>query len=76
MGLKVKVDQDTCTACELCYDKVPEVFRNVGDGIADVVRVDIEDGDGRWMSVSEDLSENVKDVADECPSGSIVVEEV
>ncbi|MDQ7081626.1 MAG: ferredoxin [Aquificota bacterium] len=26
MGLKVRVDQDTCTACELCYDRVPEVF--------------------------------------------------
>jgi len=75
MGLKVRVDQDTCTACELCYDRVPEVFKNVGDGIADVVEVHIEDGDERWMNVPENLEGEVQEVADECPSGSIIVEE-
>ena len=75
MGLKVRVDQDTCTACELCYDRIPEVFKNAGDGIADVVRYDIQDDEGNWMNVPEDLEEEVKEVADECPSGSIIVEE-
>ncbi|MDQ7038241.1 MAG: ferredoxin [Aquificota bacterium] len=75
MGLKVRVDQDTCTACELCYDRVPEVFKNIGDGIADVVEVHIEDGDERWMNVPENLEGEVEEVADECPSGSIIVEE-
>lgn len=75
MGLKVRVDQDTCTACELCYDRVPEVFKNIGDGIADVVEVHIEDGDERWMNVPENLEGEVQEVADECPSGSIIVEE-
>ncbi|GAB6065130.1 ferredoxin [Aquifex pyrophilus] len=75
MGLKVRVDQDTCTACELCYDRIPEVFKNAGDGIADVVRCDIEDEEGCWMRVPEGLEEEVQEVADECPSGSIIVEE-
>ncbi len=75
MGLKVRVDQDTCTACELCYDRIPEVFQDIGDGIADVVKVDIDDGDERWMFVPENLGDDVNEVADECPSGSIIVEE-
>ena len=75
MGLKVRVDQDTCTACELCYDRIPEIFKNAGDGIADVVEVHIEDGDERWMNVPENLEGDVQEVADECPSGSIIVEE-
>ncbi len=75
MGLKVRVDQDTCTACELCYDRIPEVFKNAGDGIADVVEVHIEDGDERWMNVPENLEGDVQEVAEECPSGSIIVEE-
>ncbi|HIP43417.1 MAG TPA: ferredoxin [Aquifex aeolicus] len=75
MGLKVRIDQDTCTACELCYDRIPEVFRNIGDGIADVVKYDVEDDEGRWMIVPEGLEAEVQEVADECPSGSIIVEE-
>ncbi|HIC97789.1 MAG TPA: ferredoxin, partial [Aquificaceae bacterium] len=47
----------------------------IGDGIADVVQVDIDDGDERWMNVPGDLSDDVQEVADECPSGSIIVEE-
>jgi len=76
MALRVRVDQDTCTACELCYDRVPEVFKNAGDGIADIVNCDVKDDDGNcWMIVPEGLENEVKEVADECPSGSIIVEE-
>ncbi|HIC99171.1 MAG TPA: ferredoxin [Pyrodictiaceae archaeon] len=62
MGLKVRVDQDTCTACELCYDRIPEVFKNIGDGIADVVKYDIEDDEGHWMIVPEGLEDEVQEV--------------
>ncbi len=75
MGMKVRVDKDTCTACELCYDRIPEVFKDVGDGIADVVQVDMEDGDEKWMNIPDNLSDEVQEVADECPSGSIIIEE-
>jgi len=74
---KVMVDEETCTACELCYDRVPEVFKDRGDGIATVVNCDIKDEDGNcWMKVPQELEEEVQEVADECPSGSIIVEEV
>lgn len=29
--MKVKVDPDECTGCELCVDTCPEVFKMVGD---------------------------------------------
>ena len=73
---KVRIEYDTCTACELCYDRVPEVFKDKGDGIADVVRYDIEeDEETKWMFVPDDLEDEVEEVADECPSGSIIVED-
>jgi ferredoxin len=75
MAKIVMVEQDTCTACELCYDRIPEVFKDIGDGIADVVKYDIENDEGKWMIVPEDLADEVDEVADECPSGSIIVEE-
>ncbi len=75
MAKIVMVEQDTCTACELCYDRIPEVFKDVGDGIADVVQYDIENDEGKWMRVPDDLADEVDEVADECPSGSIIVEE-
>ncbi len=75
--LKTRIDQDTCTACELCYDRVPEVYKDRGDGIADVVKCDIKDEEGNcWMIVPEGLEDEVQEVADECPSGSIIVEEL
>jgi len=75
-GKKVRIEYDTCTACELCYDRIPEVFKNRGDNIADVVRVDIEESsEVKWMLVPEDLDNDVQEVADECPSGSIIVED-
>ncbi len=75
MAKIVMVEQDTCTACELCYDRIPEVFKDAGDGIADVVQYDIENDEGKWMRVPDDLADEVDEVADECPSGSIIVEE-
>ncbi len=58
------VDPDLCTACEVCYDRVPEVYKNRGDGIAEVIQSD----------VPEDLQDAVIEVTDECPSGAISTE--
>jgi ferredoxin len=71
MAIKTKVDPDTCTACELCYDRVPEIYKNRGDGIADVV----SPGPDGYMVVPPELEAEVKEVTDECPSGSIITEE-
>ncbi len=62
-GIRVEVDIDTCTACELCYERLPEVFVNRGDGLPLVmIRCNLE-------RVLEELLK----VAEDCPSGSIIV---
>lgn len=62
-GLNIEVDIDTCTACQLCYERLPEVFVDRGDGLPLViVRVSIDKVLDELMLVAED-----------CPSGSILV---
>ena len=51
---------------------MPEVYKNRGDGIAEVV----SPGADGWMMVPAELENEVKEVTDECPSGSIITEEV
>ncbi|NPA51704.1 MAG: ferredoxin [Aquificae bacterium] len=77
MKLKVMVDQDTCTACALCYDEIPEVYVDVGDGIAAVN--DEIGGDGAIIDCSEigeDICERVLEITEECPSGSLITETI
>ncbi len=62
-SVSIRVDIDTCTACELCYDRLPEVFVDRGDGIPLVIiRVPIENA-----------YEDILQVAEDCPSGSIIL---
>jgi len=61
--MKAKIDADLCTACGLCVDDVPDVFK-MGDDVAEVI-VD---------EVPADLEDAVKDAADSCPSEAISVE--
>jgi ferredoxin len=62
--MKAKIDEDLCTACELCVDDVPDVFE-MGDDVA-VVKVE---------TVPADLEDDVRDAADSCPADAIIVEE-
>ncbi len=62
-SISIRIDIDTCTACELCYDRLPEVFVDRGDGIPLVMlKVPIE-------RVYKDLLQTAED----CPSGSIIL---
>jgi len=61
--MKVRIDADLCTACGLCVDDVPEVFK-MGDDVAEVI-VD---------EVPGNQEDAVKDAADSCPSEAIIVE--
>ena len=61
--MTVKIDEELCTACGLCTDDVPDVFK-MGDDVAEVIQED----------VPESLEDAVKDAADGCPSEAISVE--
>lgn len=61
--MKVKIDADLCTGCELCVDTVPDVFE-MGDGIAVV----------KTAAVPAGLEAEVKEAAESCPSEAIIVE--
>ncbi|RPI03286.1 MAG: ferredoxin [Calditrichaeota bacterium] len=60
--MKVKIDADLCTGCELCVDTCPDVFE-MGDGIAVV----------KTSQVPAGLEEDVKECVDSCPSEAIIV---
>ena len=62
-NIGIKIDVDTCTACVLCYDRLPEIFVNRGDGIPLVmIKVPIEQVYDKLLQTAED-----------CPSGSIIL---
>lgn len=63
MIIKVRINEETCTACGICQETCPEVFE-VND-----VAVVKEDAD---FNAFED---EIKEAADECPDEAIEVEE-
>jgi len=60
--MKVRIE-DTCTACELCVDTCPEVFK-MGSDMAEVT-VD---------EVPAEFEQAVQQAAEECPVEAIIVE--
>jgi len=61
--MKVKIDKDACTACELCVDTCPDVFE-MGDDVA-VVKIAVIPGN---------LEDCTKDAVESCPTEAIIVE--
>ena len=53
------VDPDECTACELCVDTCPNVFKMNDDGIAEV------------FNPAGDSEDNIQQAIDDCPSSAI-----
>jgi ferredoxin len=62
--MKAVVDEDLCTACELCVDICSDVFE-MGDDVA-IVKVD---------TVPADLEDDVREAAESCPAEAISIEE-
>ena len=60
--MKVKIDADLCTACELCTSQVPEVFE-MGDDVAEVISPD----------VPAEFADAVSEAARDCPVEAIIV---
>ena len=66
--MRILIDIDTCTACRLCYDMLPTVFADRGDGIPIALPI---------KSLPDtNLLEAIKEVMESCPSNSIQMEEV
>ena len=62
--MKAKIDEDLCTACELCVDTCPDVFE-MEDDVA-IVKVD---------EIPADAEECAQEAADDCPAEAITIEE-
>lgn len=62
--MKVTVDADTCTGCELCVDTCPDVFE-MADNLA---KVKVE-------TVPDAAADSCKDAASNCPVEAIKIEE-
>lgn len=63
--MHVKIDPELCTACGLCPDEVPEIFKTGADDIAEVITND----------VPPELEAKVRASAEDCPGSAIIVEE-
>ncbi len=61
--MKVRIDPDLCTACGLCTDGVPQVFK-MGKDTAEVINA----------LVPANLESAVKDAATDCPAEAILIE--
>lgn len=74
MTAKVEVDEDTCTACGLCYnDECPEVFEEGEDGISSI-KEKYRKGDRSKGEVPDEEKACAEQAADACPVSAITVE--
>jgi ferredoxin len=63
--MRIKIDEELCTGCELCVDTCPSLFEIGENGIAKVT-VD---------EVPKNEEECAREAADICPSEAIIIEE-
>jgi ferredoxin len=61
--MKVRIDADLCTACGLCTDGVPQVFK-MGKDTAEVINPE----------VPPNLEKVVQDSVADCPAEAIIIE--
>ncbi len=72
--MKVKVNKDACIGCGACAAICDEVFEINDEGLSEV-KVEENKEKEEFVSVKEELQDEVRDAADSCPTGAIEVEE-
>lgn len=73
MSVKVKVDQDACTACGLCYnDECPSVFMEQDNGNSGL-KPEFQKGGPSEGEIPDDKKSCAQSAADACPVSAIAV---
>jgi ferredoxin len=74
--MKVTIDRDECTSCEVCWDDCPEVFaENEDDNLSEIVEKYQVDGDPGVGEVPEEHRDAVQECVDNCPAEVIHIED-
>ncbi|MCK5450666.1 MAG: ferredoxin [Candidatus Omnitrophica bacterium] len=60
--MKVVIDNETCIGCGLCAQVAPNVYEMQGDKAVSIL-----------SEISEDMGEEAKNGAEQCPVSAIVV---
>ena len=73
--MKVKVNKDACIGCGACASICPDVFELNDEGLSEVKVEEENKEKEEFVSVKEELQDEVRDAADSCPTGAIEIEE-
>lgn len=70
--MNVKIDQEACIACGICYDTCPDVYESDEDGNSRLVE-DYSTDDERTGEVPEKLADCAEEGMEQCPVDAIEV---
>ena len=73
--MKVKVNKDACIGCGACASICPDVFELKDEGLSEVKVEEENKEKEEFVSVKEELQDEVRDAADSCPTGAIEINE-
>ncbi len=73
--MKVKVNKDACIGCGACASICPDVFELNDEGLSEVKVEEENKEKEEFVSVKEELQDEVRDAADSCPTGAIEANE-
>ncbi|MBS3813968.1 ferredoxin [Candidatus Bipolaricaulota bacterium] len=70
--MNVKIDQEACIACGICYDTCSDVYESDEDGNSRLVE-DYRTDDERTGEVPEELADCAEEGMEQCPVDAIEV---